>query len=130
MKLAELAALREPHGGLEVRHAPPLRAGLEDAAGLADRVVEGLAKSDRQPAGLLAVNVLAGLRREDRGRGVPAVAGGNQHGVNVRPREQIAEVAVEHAVLVPVMLVDESSSRHPAGWLERRRRRRTGSRAA
>ena len=30
--LAQLAALREPDGGLEIRHAPPLGAGLEDAA--------------------------------------------------------------------------------------------------
>ena len=114
--LAELAALRQPDGGLEIRHAAPLGAGLEDPLGLPDRIVQGLAQPDRQTAGLLAVNVLSGLGGEDRRRGVPAVARPDQHGVDVRPRQQLAEVAVEDTILVAVVLVDEFLPRFaPAG---------------
>ena len=88
MELAELALLGEPNGGLEVGHAPPLRAGLKDAAGLLHHVVQGLAERDGQAARLLAVDVFAGLGREDRRRRMPAVAGGDQHGVDIAPREQ------------------------------------------
>ena len=104
-------------GGLEVGDAAPLRAGLEDAAVAPDRVVQGLAQPDRQAAGLLAVDVLAGLGRQDRGRGVPAVAGGDQHGVDVRPGQQLADVAVHRAVLVAVLGVDHRLDRLAAAGL-------------
>jgi hypothetical protein len=38
---------------------------------------------------------------------VPAIAGGDQHGVEVRPRQQLAQVAVGDAVPVAVMGVGD-----------------------
>src|SRR5262249_52459790 len=99
------------HGRLEVRHAAPLRASLEHPLRLADRVVEVLAPGDGETAGLFAVDVLARPRRQDRRRGVPAVAGGDEHGVNVAPRQQLMEVAVGGAVLGLVMFVHELLAR-------------------
>ena len=107
----------ESNGGLEVRHAPPLCSSLKDAASLLDHVVEGLAEPDRQAARFLAIDVLAGLRREDRGRGVPAIAGGNEDRVDVGPRQQLAEVAVERTVSGSIVLVNKSLSRFPPAGL-------------
>jgi hypothetical protein len=114
---AELAAVRQPHGGLEVGHTAALRAGLEDPFRLANRLVQGLAPGDGEAAGLLAVDVLARSRRQDRGRGVPAVAGGDEHGVDVAPGQQLVEVAVGRAVLVLVMPVHELLTRVAAAGL-------------
>ena len=57
--------------------------------------------------GLLAVDILACLCGEDRGGAVPAVARGDEHGVEVGPRQQLAEVGVGLAVLVPVLRVHQ-----------------------
>ena len=94
-------------GLLKVRHAAALRAGLKHAAGSLDRVGQLLAERDRQPAWLLAVDVFAGLRGGHRGGGVPAVAGGDDHGVDVLAGQQFAEVAEQPAILVAVVLIDE-----------------------
>ena len=53
---------------LEIGDAAPLGAGLEDPAEVVHGVGQGLAIGDGQAAGLLAVDVLAGLGREDRRR--------------------------------------------------------------
>ena len=78
-------AFRSGPGGRPPGSSPrsPLGAGLEDPLGLTDRVVQGLARPDGQAARLLAVDVLAGLGRQDRRRRVPAVAGGDHHRVDV-----------------------------------------------
>ena len=116
------------HGRLEVGHAPALGAGLEDPAGLADRVVELLAEVDGQAAGLLAVDVLAGLGRQHRRRRVPAVAGGDQHGVDVGPVEQLAEVAVDACSPCCRNVHPRVSCRRRGGSSARRRWRRTARR--
>ena len=104
MDLAELPAVGQFDGRLEVGDAAPLRAGLEHAAGALHRVGQVLAVGDGQAAGLLAVDVLAGLGRQ---RSTPARASGRRWRSGRRrypSREQLAEVAVEHAIVVPVML--------------------------
>ncbi len=107
MDFSQFSALRYPDGGLKIRHAAPLGAGLEDALGLSYRIVEGLAKPDCQTAGLFAVDILAGLGCKDRRWCVPAVAGADHHGVDISTGEQVAEVAVEDAIFVAVMLIDK-----------------------
>ena len=108
MELAQLAAVGQLHGLLEIGHAAALRAGLEDAAGSLDRVVQSLAQVDGQAARLLAVDVLAGLRGQHRRGRMPTIARGDQHRVDVLAGEQFAEVAIELAVLVAVVFVDQS----------------------
>ena len=93
-QFAELAVAAEIGGEDEVGHAAPLRAGLIDAAVAPHGVGQGLALGDGHRAGLFAVDVLARLGRVDRGHRVPAVAGGDQHGVDVLAGEHLAEVAV------------------------------------
>ncbi len=115
--LAELAALGQVDRLLEIGDAAALRAGLEDAPGGLDGVGQLLTIGDRQAAGLLAVDVLAGLRGQDRCRRVPAVAGGDQHRVDVLAREQFAEIAIEHAILVAVMLIDQGLAGVPTAGL-------------
>ena len=116
MELAELSAVGQLHGRLEVRDGPPLRAGLEHPPVAAHRFVHRLAEADRDPAGLLAVDVLAGLEGEDRAHRVPVIAGGDQHGVDVRPGEQLEHVAVRGTVVVAVLGVGHGLDRlAPAG---------------
>ena len=83
--------------------ASPLRAVLDDAVVLARRFDDQLAFARVVGAGLLDVNVLARLAREDRHRRVPVVGRHDRDGVN--------------------RLVFQ----HPAEILDRRRRRRRAS---
>ena len=54
--------------------------------------------------GLLGVDVLAGAHGQDRGQRVPAVAGGDQHGVDVGALgQELADVGVHLAVVVAVL---------------------------
>ena len=107
VEFAETTFAGELHGVLHERHAAPLCARLEDAARSMHRLGDLLAVADRQTAGLLAIDVLARLGRQDRGGGVPPVARGDQDGVDVAAGEQFPQVAVEHAVGVAVVLVHE-----------------------
>ena len=105
MDLAELSAVCQLHGLLEIGDAAPLGPGLEHAPGALDRLGQLLAQGDGYPARLLTVDVLARLRRQHRRRGVPAVAGRDQDGVDVLAVEQLPEVAEHDAVLVSIVLV-------------------------
>mgnify|MGYP000891881911 CR=1 FL=1 len=65
-----------------------------------------MASGDGDAARLFAVDILASLRRLDGGRRMPAVAGRDQHGVDIFAIEQLAEIAIQLAVAVAVMLID------------------------
>ena len=84
-EFAQLAALRQAGRKLEVGQAAPLRPGLQQAPGPAESLGQNQALDDVFGGGLLAIDVLAGLGRHDRGQGMPVGTGGNQHGVDVRP---------------------------------------------
>ena len=102
MQIAQFAAAGQVDGELEVADAPPLGAGLEDAAVAVHRVGQGLAVADGDAAGLLAVDILARLRSQDRCQSMPVIARGDQHGVNVLAGEQLEHITVHTAVLVAV----------------------------
>ena len=87
MECAENTLAGKPHGVLHQRHAPPLRAGLEDPFRAAEGFGDLLAVAHRDAAGLLAIDVLARLGREDRGLRMPAVAGRDQDRIDVGPIE-------------------------------------------
>ena len=87
---------------MKVGQAAALRAGLEDAAGAAERLGQLEALGDVLGAGLLAIDVLAGIGGEAGGGGVPVGAGGDEDGVNVAAGQQLAQIAVRGAVLVAV----------------------------
>ena len=111
MELAQFPAMGELDGRLEIRDGPPLGAGLEHPAVTPHRLVERLAQCDGDAAGLLAVDVLAGLHGQDGTQGVPVVAGGDQHGVDVGPSEQIEHVAIHGAIVVAILLVGHGLDR-------------------
>ena len=105
-------------GEREVRQVPPLRARLEHAAGAAERLRQRQALGDVLRAGLLAIHVLAGLGRQDRGRGVPVRPGGDQHRVDIAAGQQFAQVAIGRAVLVAVLGVGHFLDRLAARGLD------------
>ena len=84
----------------ELGGRPLLEADLHHPAVAPDGVDHGPGLADRQRHRLLAVDVLPGLRREDARRHVPAVAGDDDDGVDVRPGEKFPEVRVRRAALV------------------------------
>ena len=88
-----------------------MRPRLKDPARLANGCGEPLDVFDRETARLFAVDVFARLGGEDRRRGVPAITRGNNHGINVGAVQQLSQVAVEHAVGVPLQLVDQGLAR-------------------
>ena len=105
LHLAEAAGAGQLAREGEVGEIAALRAGLEDATGAADRVAEEEALVDVLRAGLLAVDVLPGLRGVDARGGVPVGAGGDEDGVDVAAVEELAEVLVHRAGVVAVLLV-------------------------
>ncbi len=106
VELTELAGACQFGGEDEVADRTPLGAGLKDAGVTADGVGEVEALLDGEGEWFLAIHVLAGLGGEDGGHGVPAVAGGDEEGVDVGPIEDRLEVIVGDAVLRAVEPVD------------------------
>ena len=102
---AQLAAAGQIDREHEVRQAAPLRAGLEHAAGAAERLRQREALGNVLGAGLLAIDVLAGLGGQDRGGGVPVRAGGDEDRVNVAAGQQFAQIAIHRAILVAVFVI-------------------------
>ena len=105
---AELAATRQADGELEGELVLALCARLVDDAVAPDVVGHRIALVDGHGAGLLAVHVLARLRRPHRHGPVPAIAGGDQESVDVVPRQQLGGVAVHLAVVVLVIAIDRA----------------------
>ena len=81
-------------------------ARLVDGAALAGDVHQFAPFANGEADRFLAVNVLARLGREHGSGGMPAVAGGNEHRVDILSREQIAEIREIDAILIAVVLID------------------------
>ena len=101
MDLADPPAADQLAAEAKIRHAPLLRAVLEDAARLAKDLQAGEILLDGQPERLFAVNVLLRPGRKDGDRHVPVVGRGDGHGVDVLPRQNVAEVGVGLALDQP-----------------------------
>jgi hypothetical protein len=106
LQLAQGAGLEQILAELEVGAIAALAAGLVDAVVAAEGIGQRPALLDGHGAGLLAVHILAVLCSKDGERSVPAVAGGNQHGIDVRTGEQRVVIVVHLAVVVTILLVD------------------------
>src|SRR5262249_21194375 len=89
---AEFAAAHQLHRLLDLRPAPPLVAHLHAAVVLAGGLDHQLALARVVAARLLDVDVLAGGAGQDRGRGVPVVAGRNDQRLDPPGVEDAAEV--------------------------------------
>ena len=94
------ADLNEVTGGREVVYGALLEAPLEDPVMAAEGIDHDPRFVNREGHGLLAVDVLPGLcghRRDDR---MPSVPRGDQDGIDVRTRQDLAEVLGGRAALV------------------------------
>ena len=105
VNLAQFAALRQLHRRGKVADAAPLRADLKDAPITLHRVVHGLNFRNAGADRLFGVHVFAGARRHNRTQAMPAVAGRNQHGIDVGARQQFAQIAVGATIFVTVVLI-------------------------
>src|ERR1035437_7791364 len=105
LQLAEFAAARQVEGLDEIRPVAPLRPRLVNPSQPQERVRQRAAVGDGHGARLLAVNVLARLRRHHREQRMPAVARGDQQGVDILARPQLLLVGVHRAIVVAVFLV-------------------------
>jgi hypothetical protein len=106
VELAEFAAAGEFDGEAEIIDIAALGAGLIDTRVEQDGLVEFLAFLQGHGTGFFRIDVLAGLGGEDRAECVPAVAGGDEHGVDVIAVKDLPHVAMGLAVLVAVVAVD------------------------
>ena len=92
----------------ETALAKALNSGLVDAPVPPRRLDHLSPLGDRHARRLLGINVLARPHRHDCRQRVPAIAGGDQDRVDVRPgREELAHLRIHLAVGVAVMLVDD-----------------------
>ena len=105
-------------GEREVRQVPPLCPRLEDRAAPPHRVAEDETLGDVLGAGLLAVDVLAGLRGEHRHQAVPVGPGGDQHGVDVGLVEELVKILIRVAVGGAMVLVDDPLDRSATVFLD------------
>ena len=84
-----------------------LAAGLHHPAVPPRRLDHRPALADRQRERLFDVHVFAPATGRDRGNGVPVVGRGDADRVDVVPFEQLAEVAVDPAIAMAVLGVDQ-----------------------
>ena len=105
-KFSQRPVAGEVDAVLEIRSVASLRASLVHAPQPMKRIGETAALGDRHRAGLLAIDVLSGLRGHDGQQRVPAIARGDQDGIDVLPLPQVVHVGVHLAVAVAVMPVD------------------------
>ena len=106
VEFSQLPAASQIDRELETVDTSPLRSDLKHTPVAPHGIGQDLALAHRHRTGLFAVDVLARFRRHDRGQGVPAVARGDQHGVDVASCEQFTKVAIRGAILVAVLGVD------------------------
>ena len=83
-----------------------MRAGLINRAEPAAGFHEIAAFLNGETDGLLAINILASVRRKHGRHRVPAIARGDGHRVNVLPCEHVAEIRVRQAILVAVVRIN------------------------
>lgn len=107
LQFAQPAAAGQLHGELEVLHIAPLHAGLKHTAAGADMTLQVDAFHDGHGAWLLAVDILSGFRGQHRSQRVPAVPGGDEHGIDVAAAQHLEHIAAGMAVLVAVFLVGD-----------------------
>ena len=80
-----------------------LAAHLHDAAGLFLRLHHAAAVADLLHHGLLAVDILAGIHGVDGDFGMPVVGRGDEHGIDIRPRQHLAIIARGEKLLAPTL---------------------------
>ena len=113
VQLTQLAPAGHLDGVVEVGAVTTLRARLIDPPRPLESRRQRAALANRHRARALAVDVLAGARRQHRHQRVPAIAGGDQRHVNVAAPQRLAQVRVARAVTVAVMLIDLGLDRIP-----------------
>jgi hypothetical protein len=104
----QFAAPGEPDRELERVLVLSLCTRLVDHAVPSHVVCHRVGFVDRHRAGLLDVQVLAGLCRPHRHQPVPPVAGRDQQRVDVWPCKDLCRIAVHFAVVVLVIAVDRA----------------------
>jgi hypothetical protein len=77
-----------------------LAAGLEDDVVVARRLHHGARFGDRQGQRLLAIDVLARPRRQNRGNRVPVIGRGDDDGIYVAAGQQFAEIDILSAATI------------------------------
>ena len=114
--LAEFSSSGQLAGVTEIPDVPALRPALKNRPVEFHRFGQFFAQVDRNGARLFAVNVLSGPGRPDRGVGVPAVAGRDQHGIHVLAVEQVAEIPVHRDVVRPLGFLGLGLDLEPADF--------------
>ena len=113
MTVADVADVAVPHqlrGQPIVDAGALLRAPLEDDAVFLHRFTQCQAFGQRDAERLLAVHVLPAARRLDANQRMPAFPGGDDHGIDVRPRQQLAKIGMRGAFRIAILLIDRALS--------------------
>ena len=84
MDLAKLPLPRQFPSDYKVGFTRPLSTSLKYPPVSLGRRHQRLALRNGQRTGLFTIHVLASLHRQNRRRSMPAVAGGDEHGINFR----------------------------------------------
>ena len=114
----QAAAARQFRGDAEIIDIATLGAGLENPSEAIHRIGQFLALADGHAAGFLAVDVLARLGGEDDAQRVPAIAGGNEHGVDIVAAEDVVHFPGFGAVRVAVVPVGHDPDHFAARYLD------------
>ena len=114
----QAAAARQFRGDAEIIDIATLGAGLENPSVAIHRIGQFLALADGHAAGFLAVDVLARLGGEDDAQRVPAIAGGNEHGVDIVAAEDVVHFPGFGAVRVAVVPVGHDPDHFAARYLD------------
>ncbi len=117
VEFAELSRVSELDRLLEIRHAASLSSRLEDALLVMHRGRQSLAGIDGDAARFLAVDVFSCFGSQNGCVRVPAISRCHNHRIDIVAVQQFAQVAVQHAIGVAVMFVDQFLAGVTAGLL-------------
>ena len=100
------------------RQISSLCADLKYPSGATNNFGQLQALRDVFGAGLLAIKILAGLRRVCGHRRVPVRPGGDQYGIDIFAIEEFTKIAIRIAALVSVFVIDCFLDERTASFLD------------
>src|SRR6185503_8353170 len=100
MELADPAVAHQLAGPAEVLVGSLLASGLEDALVFMHRIAHGASLGYCELERLLAIDVLAGVCRGDRRKGVPVIGRGYLHRIDIFPSKELSKIGQGIAAFV------------------------------
>ena len=106
-KTSKFACMCKAHCLLKVGNATALSARLKDLFSRFKNAINVLTITNRDSTRFFAVNIFSSFGCLDRSRRMPTIAGGDNHCIDIVAREHFTKIAIEFAILIAIVPVDQ-----------------------